>query len=64
MPLCPDGQECTNLCRFGKPACWREALRERGYKLVDGVVEEITAEERAERDKANNPHNCRGFGCW
>ena len=55
MTLCPDGQTCTNLCRFGKPACWRESLRERGYKLVDGAVEEMTAAERAERDKLHKP---------
>lgn len=50
MALCPDGQTCASLCQFGHPLCWREAMRARGYKLVDGVVEEMTADERAERD--------------
>lgn len=47
---CPSGEECIKpMCQL--PGCFRERLRKLGYKLVNGAVEEMTAEERAQRDK-------------
>jgi hypothetical protein len=43
--ICPNGLPCQrNVCKGD--GCFRERLEKSGYKIVDGVVEEMTREER------------------